>query len=221
VTRRLTITWPDARPFEARDGRPIRLLAASDEPDATLDHASNRAGLGPIDAIVGCGDLEPDWLAFLADAFDAPLAYVVGNHDRGLSWTAAGNIPVPLESGGTTLVAGLRVVALPWPTAGKLGNVRDEGAAWRQSFRAAAPLVFGRRPLLFVSHVPPLGAGDGPDEYHRGFAGYRWLLNRTRPPLWLHGHVTVASVPDLRVDVAGTTLINVTGSVLVEVRPPV
>jgi hypothetical protein len=220
VTRRITIPWPDPRPFRGREGRPIRLLAASDEPDPTLESRSNRVRLGAVDAIIGCGDLEPEWLAFLGDAFDAPLAYVVGNHDRGLSWSAATNIPVPLHSGGTSLIAGLRVVALPWPSAGTLGNVRDEGAAWRQALAAGARLVFGRRPLLFVSHVPPRGAGDGPDEYHRGFAGYRWLLNRTRPPLWLHGHVTTASVPELRVDVGSTTLVNVTGSVLVELPPP-
>ena len=220
MTRRFTVRWPDPGPFAGRDGRPIRLLAASDEPDHTLENPSNRARLGPIDGIVGCGDLEPDWLAFLGDALGAPMAYVLGNHDRGLAWSAAQHVPDPLPSGTTAMLAGLRLVALPWPTAGSAGNVRDEGAAWRQSLRAGARLLFGRRPLLFVSHVPPLGAGDGPDAYHRGFAGYRWLLNRTHPPLWLHGHVTTASVPTLRVDVGETMLVNVTGSVLVEVLPP-
>jgi len=220
VTRRITVTWPDPRPFRSRDGRPIRLLAASDEPDPALDHASNRASLGPIDAIVGCGDLEPDWLAFLGDAFDAPLAYVVGNHDRGMSWAPTSHIPAPLASGSIGRVAGLTVVALPWPSAGTLGNVRDEGAAWWQTLGAAARLLVRRGPLLFVSHVPPRGAGDGPDAYHRGFNGYRRLLDWKRPPLWLHGHVTTASVPELRVEVGRTTLVNVTGSVLVEVLAP-
>jgi hypothetical protein len=220
VTRRFTATWPDTRPFAGRRGRPIRLLAASDEPDHTLEHVVNRERLGPIDAIVGCGDLEPDWLAFLGDAFSVPMAYVLGNHDRGINWAHARQIPEPLGSGSTSILAGLRIVALPWPSAGTAGNVRDEAAAWRQSLAAGARLLFGPRPLLFVSHVPPLGAGDGPDDYHRGFAGYRWLLNRTHPPLWLHGHVTTASVPALRVESGDTTLVNVTGSVLVELRPP-
>ena len=30
---------------------------------------------------------------------------------------------------------------------------------------------------------------------HRGFRAYRWLLERTRPVLWLHGHTPLASVP--------------------------
>jgi hypothetical protein len=66
----------------------VRLLAVSDETDKALDVEANRAALGGIDGIVGAGDLEPDYLAFLADAFNAPLVYVRGNHDRGENWTA-------------------------------------------------------------------------------------------------------------------------------------
>ena len=40
-----------------------------------------------IDAVLGCGDLEPDYLCFLADAFHVPLMYIQGNHDRGVNWT--------------------------------------------------------------------------------------------------------------------------------------
>ena len=86
MTRRLSVEWPDRRPFATRGGSPIRLLAASDEPDPALDHAINREQLGHIDAIIGCGDLEPDYLGFLGDAFQAPIAYVRGNHDRGGAW---------------------------------------------------------------------------------------------------------------------------------------
>ena len=47
---------------------------------------------------LGCGDLEPDYLAFLADAFKAPLLYVRGNHDRGAGWSiGAEHIPDPLD----------------------------------------------------------------------------------------------------------------------------
>jgi Icc-related predicted phosphoesterase len=76
-------------------------------------------------------------------------------------------------------------------------------------------------PVLVVSHAPPRGVGDSAaDPYHLGYAGYRWLLERLHPPLWLHGHTTPASVADWR-DRFGTTMVaNVTGSVLVELVPP-
>lgn len=226
MTRRIRVEWPDARPFEARDGQPIRLLAASDEPDRALEHEVNREALGPVDAVVGAGDLEPHWLGFLADAFHAPLAFVTGNHDRGLVWDARRErLPTPLRGGSLTTLAGIRIAALSWPGSGEHGNVRDPRGAWVQALRLAWRRLLDRLrgrtdPLLVLSHVPPAGAGDAPDAYHLGFPAYRWLLDRLRPPLWLHGHVTTASVPSLEVTVGPTHLVNVTGSVLVELVPP-
>jgi len=58
------------------------------------------------------------------------------------------------------------------------------------------------------------------DPYHLGYAAYRWLLDRIRPPLWLHGHTTIAAVKDWRDAYGPTTVANVTGSVVVELVPP-
>jgi hypothetical protein len=227
MTRRLAVEWPDARPFAARRGRAIRLLAASDMTDPTLDHAANREQLGRIDAIVGAGDLEPDYLAFLGDAFNAPIAYVRGNHDRGGAWAGApAHAPLPLPSGRLIDVEGITVVPLEWPGLGQDLAPRDELRAWLDVLRAEVGLLRrGPRrrsaPILVVSHAPPRGVGDAAaDPYHVGYAGYRWLLERHEPPLWLHGHTNPASVSDWR-DALGTSLVaNVTGSALVELLPP-
>ena len=42
MIRRVVITWPDERPFRGRNGRPIRLLAASDEHEPALEFERNR-----------------------------------------------------------------------------------------------------------------------------------------------------------------------------------
>jgi Icc-related predicted phosphoesterase len=78
-----------------------------------------------------------------------------------------------------------------------------------------------RRPLIVISHVPPAGVGDVPtDPYHVGFDAYRWLLERLRPPVWLHGHTTTASVKRL-VERAGPTVVaNATGALLIELTAP-
>jgi hypothetical protein len=116
VTRRLSVVWPDPRPFEGRDGAPIRLLAVSDDVDPTLDHERNRAALGRLDGIVGCGDLEPSYLAFLADAFHVPVAFVRGNHDRGGHWQhTIRDAPRPLPSGRLVQIGGLTVAPFEWP----------------------------------------------------------------------------------------------------------
>ena len=50
--------------------------------------------------------------------------------------------------------------------------------------------------------------------------GYRWLLERLKPVLWLHGHTPLATTRDWQVQVGRTTIVNVTGAVLIELTPP-
>jgi Icc-related predicted phosphoesterase len=227
MTRRLTVTWPDHRPFEVRDGAPIRILAVSDAVDPALDHAVNRDAIGRVDVIVGCGDLEPSYLGFLADAFCVPVAFVRGNHDRGEAWERIGNgAPQPLESGRLVEVGGITVLPMEWPGIdGRRAAKRDERRAWLDTLRAERSLL--RRSLggrsgavMVISHVPPRGVGDAADPYHVGFAGYRWLLERHHPPVWLHGHTTLASVTDWRARFGSSTVANVTGAIVVELAPP-
>jgi hypothetical protein len=221
MTRRLAIAWPSARPFHARSDRPIRILAASDEPDPALDHPTNREALGPIDLVVGCGDLPPEQLAFLSDAFGAPLVFVRGNHDRGGPWRTPEHVPEPTDGAVLDLLPGLPLAGLPWPGRAAQPQVRDAGAAWRQALAVLFRSITVRDPWLVFSHVPPQGAGDSPgDPYHVGFSGYRVLMDRLAPPLWLHGHTAPAAGPAWRVVRGSTTLINVTGSVLVEIQGP-
>jgi hypothetical protein len=222
MTRRVSLDWADSRPFRGRDGRPIRILAASDEPDPALDFEGNRDALGPIDLVVGAGDLSPEQLQFLGDAFRAPLVYVRGNHDRGGPWPALDRLPEAAAGIDRRSLPGVSVLALPWPAAGDGTAKREEAAAWRQVLRTVGlrlVLPWGG-PWLVVSHVPPRGAGDTPgDPYHVGFAAYRAVLRRLQPRLWLHGHTTRASSPTPVANLGMTTLVNVTGSALVELRP--
>ncbi|HEV7810399.1 MAG TPA: metallophosphoesterase [Candidatus Limnocylindrales bacterium] len=226
MIRRATVEWPSAAPFRDRGGRPIRFLAVSDEREPALEIARNRELLVPLDGVIGCGDLDPRWLAFLGDAFAAPLIYVRGNHDRGGDWDERRLVvPDPLRSGSEVHLAGLRIAAFEWPDIESQGNRRRSDIAWTQALRLMIPRLMagvlrGSEPLLVVSHAPPEGVGDGDDAYHRGFPGYRLLLDRLQPPLWLHGHTTVASVDQLVVECGRSTVINVTGAVLVEIRPP-
>jgi Icc-related predicted phosphoesterase len=227
VIRRVRVEWPDRAAFARRGDRPIRFLAASDEVDPALEHEANRASLGQLDGVIGCGDLSPEWLAFLADAFEAPLVYVRGNHDRGGGWDEEKRgAPRPLDSGRLTRVDGIPIAGLGWPGVEQRGNERHSGLAWRDALSVASRSLIARLtgrggPLVVISHVPPAGAGDVPtDPYHVGFPAYRWLLDRLRPPVWLHGHTTTASVPALLVHAGPTTLVNVTGAVLLELVPP-
>lgn len=227
MTRRLTVVWPDRRVFKARSEASIRILAVSDAVDPALEHAANRETIGRLDAIVGCGDLEPAYLGFLGDAFQVPVVFVRGNHDRGGHWSeTAGKAPQHLASGHLVDVAGITVAPFEWPGLHTERAQRDEWRAWRDVLRlwrtvVARRLFRGQAPILIISHAPPRGVGDhAANRYHLGYAGYRWLLERIRPPLWLHGHVDPATKTDWRTTVDGSVVANVTGSVVVELIPP-
>lgn len=217
MIRRLRLDWLQPLPaLTGEDDRPMRLLAVSDEPERAFDFERNRADIAPIDGIIGAGDLEPDYLAFLADAFRAPLLYVRGNHDRGPNWSALETaLPRPLDAR-TDRLAGLTVAGLGWPGERRGQAIRDETAAWGQALNLVLR-ARGQHPPIVVSHVPPRGLGDSPeDHYHRGFAAYHWLCRRLKPRLWIHGHTALAATNDWRYEWGGTTLVNATGAVLIE-----
>lgn len=225
MIRRIEIDWPDDRPFAERGERPVRFLAVSDETDPALTFAVNREALGPLDGIIGCGDLEETWLSFLGDAFSVPLVYVRGNHDHGGAWRhGSATVPAALASGQIDRLAGIAIGGLEWPGVDLAGNQRRPWLAWRQALGLMRRAVIGRltghrEPILVISHAPPEGVGDAPtDPYHAGFNAYRWLLERLRPPLWLHGHTTTALVHRLSVQSGPTMVVNVTGAVLLELR---
>ncbi len=229
MTDRLSLPWPDHALFRRRDGRPYRLLAVSDEVEPTLESDASRESLGALDLIVGCGDLEPPYLSFLADAFGVPLVYVRGNHDVGLAWGATERqvLPEPLIDGRVHEEQGLRLMPFSGaPRYAPHGRPDAEqqvsGLAMWWRVLAAWPRAAGRRPVLVVSHAAPRGLNDAPDQAHRGFTSFRWLLDRLTPPLWLHGHTSLVrrgiDARCIRHD--GTTLVNVTGATLVELTPP-
>jgi hypothetical protein len=224
VTRRLTVKWPDPGPFATRSpGEAIRILAISDDPDPTLEHEVNRRQLGRVDVVVGAGDLEPDYLSFVADAFVAPLVYVRGNHDAGGAWLhgTSDHLPEPLPDAAIREDAGLPFVGLSWPRLGVRGRPPAD-AAWFQVLPLLArSVVRPTSPLIVVSHVPPRGAGDAPnDPFHTGFSAYRQVADRLRPPLWLHGHTHLGSAEAWHGTIGTTTFVNVTGAVALDLVPP-
>ncbi len=219
MIRRLSAASPRTNGRRASGRGPVRVLAVSDEVEPAFDDQRNREQLMPVDAIIGAGDLRPEYLDFLAEAFRVPLLYVLGNHDRGGGWQEGiHHVPDPID-GSWHDVAGLTVAGLSWPSDSGDRAVHADSAAWRQ-VAARFLRLRARRPDIIVSHVPPFGLGDTPeDHYHRGFAAYRWLAERLKPVIWIHGHTSVAAARHWWVQHGPTTVVNVTGAVLLELTP--
>jgi uncharacterized protein len=224
MTDRLTLRWPDPAPFVARNGDPIRILAVSDEPDPTLDSAVTRRRVGPVDLVIGAGDLEPDYLSFVTDAFDAPLRYIRGNHDVGAAWTATRRalLPEPMRDGQVVEEAGLRLLGFSGsPVYNDRGMQVSALGMWARVILSSGAAQRAR-PVLVVSHAPPRDMNDDHDRAHRGFTAFRWLVDRLEPPLWLHGHTALVrrGIDDRCTKHNGTLFYNCTGATLVELHPP-
>jgi uncharacterized protein len=224
VTDRLRIQWPDPAPFVERGGRPIRILAVSDEPDPSLDSAATRRALGTIDLIIGAGDLQPEYLSFVGDAFGAPMHYVRGNHDVGAAWahTRDALLPEPMPDARPITEAGLHLIGFSGsPTYSGRGLEVAATSMWRKALMAWLRSARAR-PVLVVSHAPPRDVNDDDDLAHRGFTAFRWLMSRLEPPLWLHGHTALVrrGLDQRSVRSNGTLFYNCTGATLVELLPP-
>jgi calcineurin-like phosphoesterase family protein len=215
----------------------VRVLAVSDEVDEVLWHDTST--VASADVVVACGDLPFDYLAHLIARLDVPLVFVPGNHDpdvsgyrttrRGLQ-TRAGLPEEPPWPPGAVNADG-RVVEVAGLTVAGLGgclrysegpNQYTERQYARRARRLAASQRWrtarGGRPLdLLITHAPPFGVGDAEDPPHHGIRALHRLVERTAPPLLLHGHVHPygAATPDL--SLGGTVVRNVVGRHLFDI----
>ena len=224
MTDRLRVAWPDPAPFRERDGRPIRILAVSDETDPSLDSPATRERLGDLDMIVGCGDLEPNYLSFVTDAFHAPLRYIRGNHDVGSAWGHSERqlLPAPMPDGEVIEEAGIQLIGFSGsPIYNDRGMQVSAGGMWLKAW-SAWWRARNLGAVLVVSHAPPRGVNDDQDVAHRGFTSFRWLADQLHPPLWLHGHTALVrrGIDARCARRNGTLFYNTTGATLVELLPP-
>ena len=141
-----------------------------------------------VELILSCGDLPPEHLRLLAEAFGVPLYYVRGNHDRRLGLTVAGDgssVHAQLVQFRGVSVLGLEGSA--WYNGGPYQYTESQMRGFIRRVRPA--LRRNGRLDVVVAHAAPRDLGDAPDPCHRGFRAFRKLIERYRPRYFLHGHV--------------------------------
>lgn len=193
----------------------LRLLAVSDEVEPQLLDERTVAGQGPIDLVIGCGDLPADYLDGLATLYAAPLVFVRGNHDPP---DRKGDYPPDAEIDGRVVTEkGLLIAGLE-------GCIRYSDGPHQYTERQMTAKVLGlrlrlrgRRPDVLITHGPPAGINEGTDPPHRGLQAVRRAVAWMRPRLLLHGHVHPYGRDLVREAQLGETrVINVVGHRLIE-----
>jgi hypothetical protein len=211
--------------------RPLRLLAVSDIVEPQLYSARLPDWIGPVDAVLGCGDLPHDYLEFLLTILNVPCFYVDGNHCGGPHDNHGRDledVPGGINLHGRTIAwRGLLLAGLegsPWYNGGP-HQYSEARMAWLAR-RLRLRLLFnrlrtGRYLDILLTHTPPFGIHDGTDLTHRGFAAFLPLIARCHPRYLLHGHQHRYIMTERARTVLGeTTVLNVYGHVLLEVPVP-
>lgn len=184
----------------------MRVLAFADEPPPA--DPAELVALNRPDVVLTLGDLRPDWIRSL-EGLELPRLGIHGNHDGEGELEALGILDLHLaraEVGG-------------WSFAGFEGCVRYADGPHQYTQEEAADLA-RRLPAadVLVSHCPPWGLNDEPDDpVHVGFRALREWVERHRPRYAMHGHTT----PDPRTRVhrlGATEVVWVRGVAVVDLK---
>lgn len=141
-----------------------------------------------IDLILSCGDLPPEYLSFLSDAFHAPLFYVRGNHDIRYQ---------PRPSGDCTNLHARLVRFKGITLMGLEGSHWYNGGPHQYTEREMRRIVWRLRPRIWlnggfhvvITHAPPRHIHDQENRCHRGFKVFRWLIEKYAPSHFVHRHI--------------------------------
>jgi Icc-related predicted phosphoesterase len=178
----------------------MRILAVSDVEDEAVV-ASVASKVGTIDLVIGCGDLDYDYLDYVGTALGVPLRAVHGNHDVPPEsrddpavdvWWRGIDLNGRVVSVDGLLIAGLE--GSPRYSSGPYQHAESE--IWLSILRMAPSLLInrlrrGRFLDVLVTHAPPRGIHEGTDPAHRGFVAVRTFLRWFHPRYHLHGHTHV------------------------------
>lgn len=198
----------------------VKILTVSDFIDKDLTRKVEEKRLAPIDLIVSCGDLDPEYLSFLRDRLDSPLFYVKGNHD--IRYTRAN--PVGCENIHKRIVTFRNINIL-----GLEGSMWYNGGANQYTEAMMRKMIFSlwfsfwrkKKIHLVVTHAAPRHIHDREDRCHLGFESFAALINKRQPDYFVHGHIHAEFKrhEDRITRVGRTRVVNTCGYTLLEVTP--
>lgn len=166
----------------------MRFLTVSDVTAPELFPVSHRERFEPLDAVLSCGDVPPEYLTYLGHFFRVPVYYVRGNHDiryRSRPPQGATDVHARLVD-----LKGLRLLGFE-------GSMWYNGGPMQYTEAQMRTILWKMRPLIWwhggvdmvIAHAPPRGLGDGDDPCHRGFRCFVRFIRTHQPRWFIHGHI--------------------------------
>lgn len=188
----------------------MRILAISDTESKLLWDYFDRKYIREIDLILACGDLDPDYLSFLATFCHGPVLYVHGNHDgKYEKRPPEGCICVEDK---IYVHQGIRILGLGGSMRYKPGPHQYTESQMRLRALKLWPSLIRHKGFdILLTHAPARGLGDLDTPAHAGFETFLSLMEHYRPAYHVHGHVHLNYMPTCLPRVRtyqDTTLIN-------------
>lgn len=154
-----------------------------------------------IDLILACGDLPPYYLEYLVNSLNAPLYYVLGNHDEKYCESPGGRDFFSVK--GCENIDQRVIVFKNLLIGGLAGSFRykkgkflyTESQMHRKILRMYPYLLFNKVRYkhyidIMITHAPPFGINDEKDLAHRGFKEFLTFMKRYNPGYLIHGHTS-------------------------------
>lgn len=166
----------------------MKILVIADIESEYLWDYFKKEKLDGIDLILSAGDLNPNYLSFLATFAKVPVLYIRGNHDDCYKDT-------PPE--GCTCIEnkvyvykGVRILGLGGSIRYKKGdNQYTQLQMKRRASKAWFNVKKNKGIDILLTHSPAKGLNDGPDHVHEGFEVFNDLIRKYKPKFFIHGHV--------------------------------
>ena len=163
------------------------LLLADVECKALWDYYRKEEVEG-VDLILSCGDLNAEYLSFIATMTSLPVLYVHGNHDTKYSLRAPEGCTCIDDT--VYRFRGLRILGL----GGSMRYKNDDWQYTEEQMRSRIrkmwyPLWREKGFDILLTHAPAKGIDDGTDLPHIGFEVFKKLMDKYNPGYFIHGHV--------------------------------
>ena len=166
----------------------MKILILADVESKYLWDYFDKSKLEGVDLILSCGDLNPQYLSFLASFTQSPVLYVRGNHDDCYEQTPPEGC-ICIEDKIYTY-KGLRIMGLGGSIRYKKGiNQYTQRQMQHRVSRMWLQLKCKKGFDILLPHSPAAGINDGFDSVHQGFTVFNELLDTYHPAYFIHGHI--------------------------------
>ncbi|MDE7137147.1 MAG: metallophosphoesterase family protein [Ruminococcus sp.] len=186
----------------------MKILVIADEESRSLWDYWDKSKTDGIDLILSCGDLNSEYLTFLATMTNVDVLYVHGNHDEHyLQKSPEGCICIDDK---IINYNGIRIFGL--------GGSMKYGNGYFQFTEKEMQRRIGKRRLslmknkgfdILLTHAPARNINDMDDLTHSGFECFNKLIQKYNPKFFIHGHVHRTYGNFRRTQIIGeTTVVN-------------